>query len=57
MIGEDGIYVVIGHKPNERVTVKFDYDTTIIRDAKALGQKHKWTVLQAKMVMDGKKWD
>ena len=57
VIGEDGIYVVIGHKPNERVTVKFDDDTTIIRDAKALGQKQKWTVLQAKMVMDGKKWN
>lgn len=55
--GEDGIYVVIGRKPNERVTVKFDDFTTIIRDAKVLGQKHRWTVLQAKMVMDARKWD
>lgn len=55
--GEDGIYVVIGRKPNERVTVKFDDFTTIIRDAKALGQKCRWTVLQAKMVMDARKWD
>ena len=57
VVGEDCIYVVVGSESNERITLRFDDFTTIIRDAKALGQKHRWTVLQAKMVIDARKWD
>lgn len=54
---EDGIYVVIGSNPNERITVKFDASTRIIRDHTQLGVRPKWFVSHAPMVMDAMKWD
>lgn len=55
--GEDGIYVVIGSNPNERITVKFDDNTSIIRDHTQLAVRPKWFVKYAKAIMDARKWD
>lgn len=55
--GEDGIYVVIGSNPNERITVKFDDGTRIIRDTTQIGVRPKWFVKHAPIVMDAQKWD
>lgn len=57
VVNEDGIYVVIGSKPNERITVKFDDDTSIIRDNTQMGVRPKWFVKHAPIVMDVQKWD
>lgn len=55
--GEDGIYVVIGSKPTERITIKLDQDTIITRDNTRLGIRPRWIVKYAKMIMDAQKWD
>lgn len=55
--GEDGIYIVIGSKPTERITIKFDQNTVIKRDNTRLGIRPRWIVKYAKMIMDARKWD
>jgi hypothetical protein len=55
--GEDGIYVVIGSKPTERITIKFDQNTIINRDNTQIGVRPRWIVKYAKMIMDAQKWD
>lgn len=54
---EDGIYIVIGAKPTERITLKFDENTVIIRDHTRAGVRPRWIVKNAKMIMDAQKWD
>lgn len=55
--GEDRLYVVIGSKPNERLTLIFDNETAIIRDHTRLGWKPTWIIRNAGMVMEGSRWD
>ena len=55
--GEDGIYVVIGSKPTERITIKLDQNTIIKRDNTRTGVRPRWIVKYAKMIMDARKWD
>ena len=55
--GENRLYVVIGSKPNERLTLIFDNETTIIRDHTRLSGKPTWIIRNAGMVMDGNRWD
>lgn len=54
---EDGIYVVIGSKPTERITIKLDENTVIIRDHTQTRVRPRWIVKHAKMIMDAQKWD
>lgn len=55
--GEDALYVVVGSKPNERITLRFDQFTVITRAANEVGTGAGWTVEHAKQVVDGRKWD
>lgn len=55
--GEDGIYIVIGSKPTERITIKIDDGTIIKRDHTKNGVRPRWIVKYAKMIMDAQKWD
>lgn len=55
--GEDRLYVVIGSKPTERLTLIFDEETVIIRDHTRLSGKPTWIVRNAGLVMDARKWD
>lgn len=55
--GEDGIYIVIGSTPMERITIKFDRNTVIRRDHTRNGVQPRWIVKNAKMIMDAQKWD
>lgn len=57
VVNEDGIYVVIGSKPTERITIKFDGGTSIIRDNTQIGVRPRWFVKHAPIVMDAQKWD
>lgn len=57
VVGEDGIYVVIGSKPTERITIKLDQNTIIKRDHTLTGVRPRWIVKYAKMIMDARKWD
>lgn len=55
--GENRLYVVIGSKPNERLTLIFDDETAIIRDSTRLSGKPTWIIRNAGMVMEGSRWD
>lgn len=55
--GEDRLYVVIGSKPNERLTLIFDNETAIIRDHTRLSGKPTWIIRNAGLVMEGSRWD
>lgn len=55
--GEDGIYIVIGSQPAERITIKIDDGTIIKRDHTRLSGKPKWIVKFAKTVSYNIKWD
>ena len=55
--GENRLYVVIGSKPNERLTLIFDDETAIIRDHTRLSGKPTWIIRNAGMVMEGSRWD
>lgn len=48
--GEDGIYIVIGSKPTERITIKIDNGTIIKRDHTKNGVRPRWVVKYAKMI-------
>lgn len=55
--GEDRLYVVIGSKPNERLTLIFDNETAIIRDHTRLSGKSTWIIRNAGLVIEGGRWD
>lgn len=57
IIGDDSLYVVIGRKSSERVTLQFDKDTIITRAVNEVGTGATWTVTGANIVANGKKWD
>lgn len=57
IIGEDALYLTIGSKPSERVMIRFDKDTVIIRDHTRLSGKPKWIIKYAKQVSYQTKWD
>lgn len=57
IIGDDSLYVVIGRKPSERITLQFDKNTIITRAANELGTGATWTVTGANIIANGKKWD
>lgn len=55
--GEDGIYVVIGSKPTERIMIQLNRDTVITRDRTRLSGKPKWIIEFAKQLSYQTKWD
>lgn len=55
--GKNRLYVVIGSKPNQRLTLIFDDETAIIRDHTRLSGKPTWIIRNAGMVMEGHRWD
>lgn len=57
IVGEEGMYVVIGSTPTERITLKFDSSTVIIRSSNAKRSGASWAVEKAQLVIEGRKWD
>ena len=57
IVGEDALYLTIGSKPSERIMIRFDKDTVIIRDHTRLSGKPKWIIKYAKQVSYQTKWD
>lgn len=57
VINEEGMYVVVGSSPNERITLKFDKDTVISRFRNANNTGVVWSVQNSPTVMEGRKWD
>lgn len=57
VINEDGMYVVVGSSPNERITLKFDKGTIITRSSNPNHAGVWWSVENAPAVMEGSKWD
>ena len=55
--GEDGIYVVLGSKPTERIMIQLTKDTVITRDHTRLSGKPKWIIEFAKQISYQTKWD
>lgn len=55
--GEDALYLTIGSKPTERVVIRLNKDTIIIRDHTRLSGKPKWIVKFAESVSYQMKWD
>lgn len=55
--GEDGIYVVIGSKPTERIMIQLNRDTVITWDRTRLSGKPKWIIEFAKQLSYQTKWD
>lgn len=55
--GDDALYLTIGSKPTERVMIRLDEDTIIIRDHTRLSGKPKWIIKYAKNISYQMKWD
>lgn len=55
--GEDKLYLVIGAKPNERITLVLDEDTIITRASRGAHFHSTWTIEKATQLMDVRKWD
>lgn len=55
--GEDALYLTIGSKPTERVMIRLDEDTIIVRNHTRLSGKPKWIIKYAKNISYQMKWD
>lgn len=55
--GEDALYLTIGSKPTERIMIRLDKMSVIIRDNRKTGTRPRWILKYTKQISYQTKWD
>lgn len=55
--GDDSLYLTIGSKPTERIMIRLDKMSVIIRDNRKTGTRPRWILKYTKQISYQTKWD